>query len=109
MQDHDTNQIFALPGPGSGAGAPLPASPRQPLKALTIEEFAALGDDELVYRRTIVGSDLKRLFPAASAAPDAQNFVVLFGAGGAPRFISDDEGHAWEWLAQTGLSLATRH
>ena len=106
----DDIRIFhALADTGSGGGASGPETPRDPQKFLSNEEFAALGDDEIVYRRNFRGADLKRLFPAAAGAPDGQDFIVLFGAGGAPRFISDDEGQADEWIAQAGLSLVTRH
>lgn len=106
----DDSRIFhALADTGSGGGASGPETSRDPQKYLSNEEFAALGDDEIVYRRNFAGADLKRLFPAAAGAPDAQQFIVLFGAGGAPRFISDDEVQANEWMAEAGLSLVTRH
>lgn len=80
-----------------------------PLKGMSVEEFAALGDGEVVYRRTIDAVDLKRLFPSIRGALDSGAFYVLFGADGAPRFVSDSERQVHDWLNETGLGLATRH
>jgi len=94
-----------------GASGPVPVAgrPDDPMRAMTRDEFAALGGDEIVYRRTLSGAALKQLFPEAGEAPDAQAFHILFGADGAPRFVTDSEGQVHAWLSEAGLDLATRH
>lgn len=95
--------------PDAGTDIEVRAPATDPLRGLTAEEFAALGDGEVVYRRTIDAVDLKRLFPSIHGALDSGAFYVLFGADGAPRFVSDSERQVHDWLSETGLGLATRH
>ncbi len=97
------------PAPDAGADAEAGASAADSLKGLTMEEFAALGDGEVVYRRTIDAVDLRRLFPSIRGALDSGAFYVLFGADGAPRFVSDNERQVHDWLNESGLGVATRH
>ncbi|HUV32529.1 MAG TPA: DUF1150 family protein [Devosiaceae bacterium] len=107
MQERDPYEMLAALG-ATGAAIPIAQTGAEPLRALTVEQFAALGDDEVVYRRTLSGAALKKILPNAGGAPDSQPFHVLFGAGGAPRFVTDSEAQIHEWLEQTGLGLVTR-
>lgn len=108
MYENNPMEFLAKSASGESGGG-VAQTDADPLKAMSLDEFAALGDDEIVYRRTVSGAILKKLVPQAEGAPDTEAFHVLFGAGGAPRFVSDDERQMHEWLDRTGLSIATRH
>lgn len=85
----------------------LPA--HHPLRNLSKAEFAALGDDEIVYRRTMKGREIKRVIKEASEAPDEAVFEVLFGAEGKPRLVTDDQRIVAEWLEESDMGMVSRH
>jgi hypothetical protein len=108
MNTRDRNDIhYAGPQDDTPVGNDFDASVEDILRSLSADEFAALGDDEVVYRRVMNGTDLKALFPQAAEAPDGQDFFVLFGADGTPRFVTNDQGQVYDWLEQSGLEVAT--
>ncbi|NOZ33227.1 MAG: DUF1150 family protein [Alphaproteobacteria bacterium] len=83
------------------------------LRNLTNAEFAALGDDKIVYRRMVFGRDLARLLghpPQHDAqVPEDMPVHVVFGADGRPLMVTDDVGGVGEWLSEAELTLISRH
>ena len=76
---------------------------------LSVEEFLALGGEEIVYRRRLTGKQLKAFVPEAKNAPEAQIFEALFGADGTPLLVTDDRRSLTDWLDEAGIDMALRH
>lgn len=75
----------------------------------SVEEFLALGGEDVVYRRRLTGKELKAFLPEAKNAPEAQVFEALFGADGTPLLVTDDKRSLANWLDEAGMDMALRH
>ncbi|AVX05888.1 DUF1150 family protein [Maritalea myrionectae] len=76
---------------------------------LSVEEFLALGGEDIVYRRRLTGKQLKDFLPEAKNAPENQIFDALFGADGTPLLVTDDKRSLTDWLDEAGMDMALRH
>jgi len=81
----------------------------EPQTPLSVEEFLALGGEEIVYRRRLTGKQLKAFVPEAKNAPEAQIFEALFSADGTPLLVTDDKRSLTDWLDEAGMDMALRH
>jgi hypothetical protein len=110
------------PAGATGLGEPvtenektIPASDNETegLRNLTSAQFAALGDNSIVYRRMVLGRDLARLLGQAphqpASVPADVPVHVVFGASGRPLMVTDDVGGMGEWLSEAELTLISRH
>ena len=73
------------------------------------EDFLALGENQIVYRRRFTGKQLKAMYPEAKNAPEAAQFEALYSADGTPVLITDDHAAVLNWLQETGHDMAVRH
>jgi len=80
-----------------------------PQNPLSNEDFLALGEDKVVYRRHLTGKQLKAMFPEAEDAPEQAEFEALFAADGTPVLITDDSAALHQWLDETGHNMTVRH
>lgn len=80
-----------------------------PPNPLSKEDFLALGEDKIVYRRHLTGKQLKAMFPEAEDAPEQAEFEALFAANGTPVLITDDSAALRQWLSDTGHNVTVRH
>ncbi|WP_415155610.1 DUF1150 family protein [Maritalea sp.] len=76
---------------------------------LSKEDFLALGENKIVYRRHLTGKQLKTMFPEAKDAPEQAEFEALFAADGTPVLITDDSAAIHQWLDETGHNMTVRH
>jgi len=76
---------------------------------LSKEDFLALGENKIVYRRHLTGKQLKAMFPEAKDTPEQAKFEALFAADGTPVLITDNTAALQEWLDETGHNMAVRH
>jgi len=76
---------------------------------LSKEDFLALGEDKIVYRRHLTGKQLRAMFPEAKDAPEKAEFEALFAADGTPVLITDDNAALHQWLDETGHNMTVRH
>ena len=73
------------------------------------EDFLALGEDQIVYRRRFTGKQLKAMYPEAKNAPEGAEFEALYSADGTPVLITDDHSAVLNWLAENSHNMAVRH
>ena len=76
---------------------------------LSNEDFLALGEESIVYRRHLTGKQLKAMFPEAKDAPEKAQFEALFAADGTPVLITDDHAAIMQWIEETGHDVTVRH
>lgn len=78
-------------------------------RAMSAQEFAALGADSIVFRRPITGAELAAFVPQARIAPDDAVFSMIMAADGAPVLVTDNDEAIAEWLDENEVTLVTRH
>lgn len=81
----------------------------QALKSITIEEFADLGAEAIVYAQQISAAELKRLFADALSEVPKGNLTLLMSAAGVPLLVTDNDEAIGDWLEQHEVTLVQRH
>jgi len=80
-----------------------------PLKAMSAEEFAALGANSALFLRQITGDQLASFIPEATGAPEDGVFQMIMSADGAPILVTDSTDAVYAWLDDNHITLVQRH
>ena len=80
------------------------------LKAMSPEEFAALGAETIVFVRPITGTELAHFIPEAQIAPEDAVFQLIMSADGSPVLVTDNDAAITDWLEDRDeITLVRRH
>lgn len=80
-----------------------------PLKAMSEQEFAALGADTVVFLRSISGEHLASFIPEAKTTPEDAQFQMIMSADGALVLVTDNDEAIDSWLEDRDVTLVQRH
>lgn len=78
-------------------------------RAMTADEFAALGAGRIVFRRQMAAGALARIVPQAGVAPSEQLLELVMSADGAPVMVADSREAVDDWIDSHEVRLATLH
>ena len=79
-----------------------------PLKAMTAEQFMALGGNAVAYVRTIRGDDLSTMIEEAELGSD-QYYQLVMSADGTALMVADSTEAVTEWLSDRNVGLVSLH
>lgn len=81
-----------------------------PLKAMTAEQFAALGGSAVAYVRQMKAPDIAEfLNEEALLSETDEDFHLVMSADGTPLLVTDTEDAVREWLTARNVGLVTLH
>lgn len=81
----------------------------QPAKSMTIDEFAALGVEDVVFVRAITGLELAAFVPEANISDPYVELQLIMSADGSPVLVTDNRAVIHEWLEDKDVSLVQWH
>lgn len=87
----------------------FPAVVSQPAKTMSIDEFAALGAEDVVFIRPITGLELTSFVPEANITDPYVELHMIMSADGSPVLVTDNSEAIYEWLEDKDISLVQRH
>lgn len=79
-----------------------------PLRDMTLEEFRALGGDDLVYVRPIKGAQLAQLLEDPNFDEDAL-YQLVVSADCTPLLVADNADEVEDWLAEKYVGVMSWH
>jgi hypothetical protein len=79
------------------------------LKGMSEIEFAALGDGQVAYIKTMTSEEAERLFPQVEGLPAGMSLFALHGADGSPIALTDSFDAAFGHAIEDDLAVASIH
>lgn len=79
-----------------------------PLKAMTAEEFAALGGSAVAFVRTMSGGELDEMIEDAEFDAD-ELYQLVMSADGTPLLVTDSEDTVSEYFTDRNMGLVSVH
>lgn len=76
---------------------------------MTDSEFAALGDGEVAYIKSLSSEEAQAAYPTIDDLPEGLSLFALHGADGTPIALTDDMGTAIEHAMGDELEIAPLH
>ena len=76
---------------------------------MTDSEFAALGDGEVAYIKSLSSEEAQAAYPSIDDLPDGLSLFALHAADGTPIALTDDMGTAIEHAMGDELEIAALH
>ena len=83
--------------------------PINPLKAMTAEQFAALGGVAVAYVRAIKGRDLARIVNNAELEDDDDEYRLVMSADGRALLVADSDESVQAWLQDASIGVVPLH
>lgn len=80
-----------------------------PLKALTAEQFMALGGGAVAYVRPITGDKLSALIDQVAELESQELYQLVMSADGTALMVADSTEAVSEWLAERGVGVVSLH